>query len=173
MNQYPNEQAMLRFVGEIWPEIRRRVPDARLTIAGMNPTARLRSIAEDQPGVTVTGFVDDIRPVIGKQALYVCPMFDGGGTRLKLLDAMALACPIVATPMAMEGLDATDGDQVRISEFGPAFVDTVVELLGDPAARQALGRRAREWTEATYGWESIGNRLVRSYERAATSKTPA
>lgn len=169
MNQYPNEQAMLRFIRELLPEIRRRAPRTRLIVAGMNPTPALLSAIGSDPGITVTGFVDDIRPWIARGAVYICPILDGGGTRLKLLDAMALARPIVATPLSMEGIGATHGDQVLIAQFGAPFVDEVVRLLADPDERERLARRAREWVVATFAWEAIGQRLVEAYRLAAAT----
>ncbi len=155
MNWYPNEHAMLRFLGELWPAIVARAPRARLIVAGMNPGPKLEAAAARVPNVQVTGFVPDVRPVIGAAAVYVCPILDGGGTRLKMLDAMALGKAIVATPLGAEGIDVVDGHDVLVREFGPPFVDAVLDLLARPDRCAELGRAARACAVARYDWEAI------------------
>ena len=169
MNWYPNESAMARFLAELWPAIRARLPGARLVIAGMNPPASLLSAASRDSSVRVTGFVEDIRGAITGALVYVCPILDGGGTRLKLLDAMSLAMPIVATPVAAEGLDVADGREMIIRDFGERFVDAAVVCAGDPAVRAAIGSGARRRIETTYDWPIIGRDLAAARDRAAAS----
>ncbi len=164
MNWYPNDVAMRRFVRELWPEIRRRNAEARLTVVGMNPTTGLLAAAAGDRGVRVVGFVEDVRPWIAAASVYVCPILDGGGTRLKLLDAMALGKAIVATPLAAEGLEVEDGREMVIREFGPPFVEAVVGLLSSPETRKPLGSAARRTAVARYAWRGLGERLVAAYE---------
>jgi glycosyltransferase involved in cell wall biosynthesis len=166
MNWYPNEHGMIHFLDRLWPELKRRMPRARLTVAGMHPTRRLLDAARADPAIRVTGFVEDIRPVIRGAAVYVCPILDGGGTRLKLLDAMALAMPIVATPVAVEGLPVADGRHALVRPADAAFVDAIAQCLGDPAQAAALGHNARELVLAEFAWSRIGRDLLRAYERA-------
>lgn len=173
MNWYPNESAMSRFLAELWPRIRSRLPGARLVVAGMNPAASLLAAAARDASLKVTGFVEDIRGAITGALVYVCPILDGGGTRLKLLDAMSLGMPIVATPMAAEGLDVVDGREMLIREFGDPFVDASVACAGDPALRRAIGDGARRRVETTYDWPIIGRTLAAAWERAAASRTAA
>ncbi|MEZ5287583.1 MAG: glycosyltransferase family 4 protein [Vicinamibacterales bacterium] len=89
----------------VWPELTRTMPDARLTIVGASPPQAVLDLAARDSRVTVTGFVDDVRPYMEKAQVYLCPMRDGGGTRLKILDALSMGIPIVATEMALEGID--------------------------------------------------------------------
>jgi len=166
MNWYPNEEAMCRFVRELWPQVRKQRPDTRLVIVGMNPTSKLRAVAAGDDSVTIVGFVEDVRPAIAAASLYVCPILDGGGTRLKLLDAMALGKAIVATPLAVEGLEVADGRDVVVREFGAPFVDAIVGLLADSGRRAELAREARQTAVARYAWKDLGARLVAVYETA-------
>ncbi len=155
MNWYPNEHGMLRFLDELWNPIREAEPNATLSIVGMNPTSTLRAAAAAKPGVEVTGFVPDVRARICRAAVYVCPILDGGGTRLKILDALSLARPIVGTPLAVEGIDVRDEREVLVRPFGSAFVDGILALLRDAKRRAALGAAAREVALARYDWSVI------------------
>lgn len=170
MNWYPNDHAMRRFLAELWPDIRRQRPDARLLIVGMNPTRKLLAAAAGDASVRITGFVEDVRPLISASTLYVCPILDGGGTRLKLLDAMAMGQAIVATPLAGEGLEVRDGDEMVIREFGAPLVRAIIELLDRPEGRAVLGERARQRAVATYAWGRIGLDLVAAYREAAEER---
>lgn len=173
MNWYPNDRGMRRFLAEVWPEMTRRFEGLRLLIVGMNPTRSLIAAAAGDPSVRVTGFVEDVRPLVSSAALYVCPVLEGGGTRLKLLDAMAMGKAIVATPLAAEGLEVSDGDEMVIREFGAPFVDAVIALLRDPRRRAGLAARARARAVSTYAWKRIGRRLAEVYDEvAATSPAP-
>jgi glycosyltransferase involved in cell wall biosynthesis len=169
MNWYPNENAMSRFIRELWPQIRERLKPVQLVIAGMNPPASLLRLAATDASIRVTGFVDDIRSVITGSLVYVCPILDGGGTRLKLLDAMSLGMPIVTTPMAVEGLEVQDGRHLLIREFGEEFVEGVVTCAHDAGLRQRVASEARSLVEQRYDWEIVGRALVGAWERAAES----
>ena len=171
MNWYPNDEAMCRFIRELWPEIRRKRADVQLVVVGMNPTARLLAIARGDDRIRVLGFVEDVRPPVASAALYVCPILDGGGTRLKLLDAMALGKAIVATPLAIEGLEVVDGRDVVVREFGLPFVDAVVELLADRNRRATLAVEARRTAIKRYSWPDLGAKLVSVY-RSALEEAP-
>jgi glycosyltransferase involved in cell wall biosynthesis len=170
MNWYPNEHGILHFIDTAWPEVKRRVPEARLVVAGMNPTHALRERARQDRAIEITGFVEDIRPVITAASVYVCPILDGGGTRLKLLDAMALGMPIVSTPVAAEGLDAEDGTHLLIRECDTRFVDAVVACLEDPQRCSELGGAARSLAVRRYDWSIVGEELVRAYRRVGSSE---
>jgi glycosyltransferase involved in cell wall biosynthesis len=132
----------------------------------MHPSSRLKTLAKDDERIAITGFVDDVRPEVGSAALYICPILDGGGTRLKLLDAMALGKAIVATPLAVEGLDLQDGRDVVVREFGAPFIDSVLTLLDDDDRRAALAGEARRTAVARYSWTEIGAKLRSVYAEA-------
>ena len=112
MDWHPNEDAVIYFADAILPRIRAEIPDATLTVVGRNPTARLREVAA-RAGIDVTGTVDDVRPSIGEAAVYVVPLRAGGGTRLKIFEALAMAKPVVSTTVGAEGLGARERSPFR------------------------------------------------------------
>jgi glycosyltransferase involved in cell wall biosynthesis len=163
MNQFANEHSMLKFVKELWPSLKEQVPGVRLVIAGMNPTRRLFAATENDKAITVTGFLDDVRPHLTRAAVYLCPIIHGGGTRLKILDAMSMEKPIVATPIAAEGLNVTDGRDILLREFGPPFVEGIVQLLSSEDSRRGMAREARRTAVREYDWGAISAKLEDVY----------
>ena len=155
MDWLPNEDAMSYCVESILPLIRRAEPDAHLTIVGRNPSARVRALADGNPAVTVTGSVPDVRPYLEEASVFVVPLRIGGGTRLKIYEALAMDRAVVSTPIGAEGLDTTNGETIAIAESPDAFADAVVRLLREPAAAVALGRRGGDFVRAHYGWERV------------------
>ena len=138
MDWHPNEDAVVYFADAILPRIRAEIPDATLTVVGRNPTARLREVAA-RAGIDVTGTVDDVRPSIGEAAVYVVPLRAGGGTRLKIFEALAMAKPVVSTTVGAEGLGARRRTPLR-RRRRPGCVCR----LGDwPAAEPRAAPRAR------------------------------
>lgn len=155
MDWHPNEDAILYFADAILPRIRAEVPDVSLTVVGRNPTARLRDVAA-RAGIDVTGTVDDVRPSMGEAAVYVVPLRAGGGTRLKIFEALAMAKPVVSTTVGAEGLALESGRHFVAADAPGDFADAVVRLLRDPRGRHALGQAGRDLVEAYYSWPTIG-----------------
>jgi glycosyltransferase involved in cell wall biosynthesis len=154
MDWHPNEDAVLYFADAILPRIRAEVPGVTLTVVGRNPTARLREAAE-RAGIDVTGTVDDVRPSIGEAAVYVVPLRAGGGTRLKIFEALAMAKPVVSTTVGAEGLALEDGRHFIAADKPDTFADSVVGLLRNPERRRALGQAGRDLVKAYYSWPTI------------------
>jgi glycosyltransferase involved in cell wall biosynthesis len=154
MDWYPNEDAMLHFVGEILPRVKQRVPDVSLTIVGRNPSERIRALGQ-QPGIDVTGTVADVRPHIREGSLYVVPLRVGGGTRLKIFEALAMGKPVLSTTVGAEGLGAVPGRHLDIADGPGVFADRVVALLGDPGQRASLGAEGRALVESQYSWAQV------------------
>lgn len=157
---YPNAAAMRFFLRDVWPKLLERFPAATLRIVGRSPPPDLREAAERTSGVEVMGFVDEMRPLVHESAVYVCPIRDGGGTKLKMLDAMALGQAIVAHPIACEGLDVTPGREVLVADTPQQFVESIGLLFQDPSLRDALGRRAREHVVRNFDVRTIGKRYA-------------
>jgi sugar transferase (PEP-CTERM/EpsH1 system associated) len=155
MDWMPNEDAILWFAEAILPLVRARVPDVTLTVVGRNATARLRALGESDPAIRVTGSVPDVRPYIERAALFVVPIRVGGGTRLKIFEAMAMERAVVSTRVGAEGLPVRDGVDGVLRDDPAAFADAVVELLHDPARAAAIGRAAAAMVRASYGWEGV------------------
>lgn len=162
MDFRPNVDAVAWFAQEVLPLVRREVDDATFVIVGKAPHARVQELAR-LPGVTVTGFVPDIRAHIAAAAVYVVPLRIGGGTRLKVLEAMAMRRGLVSTRLGCEGIPLTDGREALFADDAPGFAQAVTALLRDPARRAQLGDAGRRFVEANYGWPAITPRLKTVY----------
>jgi glycosyltransferase involved in cell wall biosynthesis len=156
MDWHPNEDAVLYFMESILPAIRAQVPETTFTVVGRNPTDRLREAADRIGGVTVTGTVNDVRPFIAEGAVYVVPLRAGGGTRLKIFEAFAMARPVVSTTVGAEGLGIEPGLHYTRVDEPREFASAVVSLLRDPARRAQLGGAGRHLVETCYSWPTIG-----------------
>jgi glycosyltransferase involved in cell wall biosynthesis len=160
MDWYPNVDAMRFFLDSVWPALKARYPEATVGIVGSNPPEWLVKVGAADPSIRVYGFVDDVRPYIEGAALYVCPIRDGGGTRLKILDAMAMARCIVAHPVASEGIRVTDGETIVYADEPESFVAQIVALLEDPRRAGRIGDAARQLVQQEYSFHGIGIRLA-------------
>jgi sugar transferase (PEP-CTERM/EpsH1 system associated) len=172
MDWIPNEDAMQHFCADILPRIRREEPGVTLSIVGRAPTPAVERLAEIA-GVEVTGRVDDVRDYIGRAAVYVVPIRIGGGTRLKIFEAMSMGKAVVSTTVGAEGLPITNGTDVWLADSPDAFAGAVVSLLGDPARRMRLERAARELVLAHYDWSAVAGQLEEALETAAGKRSVA
>lgn len=154
MDWLPNEDGMTYFCREILPKIRQAEPEATLSIIGRAPTPAVRRLAEI-PGVDVTGRVDDVRPHIARGAVYVVPLRIGGGTRLKIFEAMSMAKAVVSTTVGAEGLPVTNGHDIDIADEPARFAHAVVHLMRDTDARRAIERAARALVVERYDWSAV------------------
>lgn len=156
MDWLPNEDAILHFAHAILPLILREVPDASLTVVGRKPSAKLRAAIAGLP-IELTGGVDDIRPYVARAAVYVVPLRVGGGTRLKICEALAMGKAVVATTVGAEGLPLLPGEHFIHSDDPADFSRAVVSLLRDPGRRQALGAAGRRLMEARHTWPQVAS----------------
>lgn len=163
MDFRPNVDAMVWFCSEILPLIRAEIPLAHITIVGQKPSPRILGL-EAQRGVKVTGWVPDTRAFVADAALYVVPLRMGSGTRLKVLEAMAMGKAIVSTARGAEGIEATPGRDLEIADSSEAFAHTAAALLRDPDRRKRLGRAARALVESKYDWRTIVPGFERLYQ---------
>jgi glycosyltransferase involved in cell wall biosynthesis len=168
MDFRPNADAVEWFVDEILPRIRSVRPDAEFLAVGQRPGPRLLR-RHGRAGVTVTGAVDDVRPFLARASVVVAPLRFGGGTRVKLLEAMACARPIVATGLAAEGLAVRDGIELLLADSPDRFARAVLALLDDPARARSLGEAGRALVRARYDWRQIAPRLLSVYEDATAA----
>lgn len=164
MNWYPNIEAVLYLAKDIWPLLKAKNPSLVCDIIGANPPAIVRDLANECSDFHIHGFVDDVRPFIRTAAVYVCPIRDGGGTKLKVLDAMAMGKAIVAHPIACEGIRVTHDVNVLIADGAKQFVDSITTLIANPSKRKALGSAARTLVENLYGYDAIGLQLSEAFE---------
>jgi glycosyltransferase involved in cell wall biosynthesis len=154
MDWFPNEDAIAYLSQAILPRIRAAVPDVTVVVVGRNPSARLRALAE-AAGIQVTGTVPDVRPYIDEAAVYVVPIRAGGGTRLKIYEALAMAKAVVSTTVGAEGLAVTPNHEIVIADEADTFARAVVGLLSDQARRRALAEAGRLLVSTRYAWERV------------------
>jgi glycosyltransferase involved in cell wall biosynthesis len=156
----PNRDAVCWFLDEIFPSVRASIPGARLTVtgdAGSEPP-------QVGPEVVLTGRVADVRPLLAASAVSLAPIRVGGGTRLKILEAMAVGTPVVATTKAVEGLDVQDGEHLLIADTPRRFADAVRRLLQDPAGARAMAERAGRLFRARYDANVVVPEFLRLVE---------
>ncbi len=166
MDYFANIEAVEWFVNEIFPLIREQEPQVKFFIAGSNPTKQVKQLAQ-HPGVTVTGYVEDLRPYLHKATACVVPLRIARGVQNKLLEAMAAGKAIVATPEAAAGLHLTDGEELLTAATPREFADTVLRIIRDQSLRESLGRRARRFVETNHKWTPLLESLVRLLETVA------
>jgi glycosyltransferase involved in cell wall biosynthesis len=159
MDWMPNIDGIRWFADEILPIIRGARPDCSLTIAGRRPAPEVQRLAEKDPRIRVTGTVSDIRPYLWGSAVSIVPLRIGGGTRLKIYEAMAARIPVVSTTIGAEGLDIRNGEDIHIANSAAEFADRCLALLGDPAARTRMVNAAWEMLAARYSWEVVSRKF--------------
>jgi len=165
-----NFDAMEFFLSEVFPLVKARHPDVTLRITGKADGVPVNRLAMDE-NVTLTGYLEDIRPAVAQSWICVVPLQIGGGTRLKILEAMALGTAVVSTSKGAEGLDVTPGQDILIADEPTAFASAVLRLLGDGELRTRLAVNGKKLVRERYGWEQIGEKLdlflhqvVRNYQ---------
>jgi glycosyltransferase involved in cell wall biosynthesis len=176
MDWMPNQDGVTWFVSKVWPKVMAAHPRATFEIVGRNPPAAIRALAT-APGVIVAGGVPDVRPHLAAAAVVVVPLLVGGGTRLKIYEAMATARPVVSTRIGAEGLPLVPGEHYLAADEPDAFADAVIQLLGDADRRRALGTAADRFVRERYGSEPVARQfdaICREVveRKHPTSKTP-
>lgn len=164
MDFRPNVDAVLWFAKEVLPLVREEVACAHFVIAGQRPHRRLAALGRN-PAITLTGWVEDVRPFFEAATVYVAPLRIGGGTRLKLLEAMAMEKAIVATSLGAEGYPVQHGRELLLADTPAAFADAVVSLLQSASRRSQLGKTGRSFVEKRYDWQAIVPRVEDVYAR--------
>jgi glycosyltransferase involved in cell wall biosynthesis len=165
MDWHPNEDAIRYFISDILPAIRREVPEASLTVVGRNPGAGLRQAAAEA-GVRVTGTVADVRPYMDAAAVYVVPLRIGGGTRLKVFEALSMGKAVVSTTVGVEGLPLVAGEHYLKADDPAAFAAAVAGLLRDPVHRRALGRAGQGLVLERFAWPRVAQEFGACCEAA-------
>jgi sugar transferase (PEP-CTERM/EpsH1 system associated) len=157
MDWLPNEDAVVHFLENILPLVRRDIPDVWLTVVGRYPSQRLKALAQREDGVRLTGWVPDVRPFVSEAAVCIVPLRIGGGTRIKIFEAMAMGKAVLSTTLGAEGLPVCDKDNIVIADEPAAFAQALTSLLRDAAARRRLGDRAHRFVAENYSWANAGN----------------
>jgi len=172
MNMFANRDAVMYFVREIWPRINARAGGVRVFLVGQDPPKELLKVAAQDPRLIVTGYVTDIRRVVCSSAVYVVPLRVGGGTRLKVLDAMAMGKAVVSTSIGCEGIEVRSGEHLVVADTPEGFAEATVELLRNPSRRLMIGRAARELVErrASFSQRRCGAALGAGYFAVGDSR---
>lgn len=162
MNTPKNANTILDFCNNVFPAISDSVRGVKLYVVGGDPSPDV--IRLGGPSIVVTGFVDDVRPYLAKCSVFIVPMTEGTGIKSKVLEAMAMAKPVVTTPVGILGIDARNGEEVAVVEGRAEFADMVVKLLRDTGMRSRMGNNARKLIEREYSWEHTAAAICRCYE---------
>ena len=155
MDWMPNIDGATWFTAEILPLLRRRHPECSVALVGRKPTAALTALAKNDPRLHVTGTVPDVRPWLHGAKVSIVPLRVGGGTRLKIYEAMAAGVPVVSTTIGAEGLDVVDGQTIRLGDTAAAFADACASLLDDAQARRRTAADALSMVSERYSWEAV------------------
>lgn len=162
MGYHANEAAALFLVQEIMPYVWQQRPEVQLTIVGSSPPSSIMALAND-PRIQVTGFVPDLRPYLASASLAACPLRYGVGIQNKVLEAMAMATPVVAARQVTQALQAVEGRDVLLATQPEEYVANIMKLLADQEYAQALGRSGRQYVEEHHNWDKAAERLEHIY----------
>jgi len=160
MDWLPNDDAIRYFTREIMPLIKSKVPDVTLTVVGRNPAPALVDLSKEDPSLIITGRVDDVRPYMENAAAYIVPLRIGGGTRLKIFEAMAMEKPLISTRIGAEGLPLTNGVELLLADEPATFADAVVRVLNDDGYAKELGQRAATVVRENFGWRQVSEQFT-------------
>jgi sugar transferase (PEP-CTERM/EpsH1 system associated) len=164
MDYHANIEGVVNFAREVWPNLRARQPKLVFTIVGRYPSREVRELART-PGIEVTGTVDDVRPFYRKAVAAIVPINVGGGSRLKILEAMAAGVPVVSTTLGAEGLDMRHGENILIADTNEQLVEAIVSVVEDEARRNRLGAAGRALVFKHYDWAKLGGLLFEIYQK--------
>lgn len=164
MDWLPNVDGMKFFMAEVWPKIRAALPDASLTIVGRDPLPEMLELAKSDSGIAVTGRVEDIRPYVKEAAAFVVPLRIGGGTRLKIYEALAMECPVISTTVGAEGLPLQHEKEILLADTPGEFASAVVSVLTNEQLATGLGRRGADLVRTRFGWDRATDIFARICE---------
>ena len=170
MDWLPNEDAIRWFIEDILPLIRQEMPQVSLTVVGRNPFPSLVESSKKDSSILVTGRVDDVRPFMERGSVYIVPIRIGGGTRLKVYEAMAMELPIVSTTIGAEGLPVEDGTEIFLRDDPQEFAAVVVKLLKDKGLAQIIGKQAATTVREKFGWRTVADDFTKLCEKAIESR---
>ena len=166
MDMHPNQEAMEYFLRQIWSRVVAQTPDVNLLVVGRKPPKWLIEVARRDSRIQVTGFVDDVRPYFQKAAVCICPVLSGGGTRLKILDSLAMGVPVVATSFAASGLSLEHCKHLLLADTEQQFIDYIQRLFTTPALRSELASAGSKRVDQLYSWTVVGQTLMETYDLA-------
>ena len=160
MNYQPNADAAFWFIEKVLPIIRQTRPEVRLRVIGRDPPGALRRLAEKSEGVEVTGTVDEVLPLLRECVMLVVPLRAGSGVRLKIMESLSAALPIVSTSIGAEGLSLESGTDLLIADDAPSFAQAVLRLVGDPELRRSMAQKGQQRALADFSWHDSAASLT-------------
>jgi len=155
MDWLPNEDGMSFFLESILPLVKTQEGEVRIVVVGRNPSALFQRRCRNHPEVQLTGWVDDTRPYIARASLFIVPLRIGGGTRMKIYEAMAMGKTVISTSIGAEGLPVQHGENILIADRPNDFADEIVRLLSDPDLADDIGRNARRYVAKNFAWTQV------------------
>ena len=161
---YPNRDAMIFFAKKVWPQLKAKPQAATMTVVGRGSIPLLNNIAATDSSFKVAGFVPDVRTYLEQASIYVCPIRDGGGTKLKVLDALGMGIPLIAHPIACEGINVRNGEHVIFAETPKQFCDAILSLSAAPELKMKLSANGRQLIEEQYCYNKIGEKMAKVYQ---------
>ena len=164
MDYHANIEGAVSFAREVWPRLRARQPELVFTIVGRDPSREVRALALT-PGIEVTGTVDDVRPFYRNAVAAIVPLNVGGGSRLKILEAMAAGVPVVSTALGADGLDVRPGENILIADTNEQLVEAIASVVEDEEQRNRLGSAGRALVSSRYDWGKVGGLLCEIYQK--------
>lgn len=165
LSWYPNTKAVSFLANKLWPKLKLAIPEIECDIIGANPPNDVLKLSNQDRTFRVHGFVDDIHPFFTTTSIYICPITDGGGTKLKIIDALAMGMPIVADPIACEGISVENNVNIIFAETEEEYVSNIKSLFDSTDSMRKLGEKARELAVKSYSYESIGAHLEEIYKK--------
>ncbi|MDI1261204.1 glycosyltransferase [Aquabacterium sp.] len=166
MDWMPNIDGILEFTKNVYPLIKNQCPDVRLTIIGRNPTPAIVALSALDPSIKVTGTVDDVRPYMSKATVSVVPLRVGGGTRIKIFEAMAMGIPVVSSTIGAEGLPVQDGVNIHVADDANIFSQRVLALLQNPPTARAMGDAGKHMVSEKFSWRTAVDQFDQLCDKA-------
>ena len=170
LDWFPNEDAMMYFIDEIWPLVLRKFSESRFTIVGRNPSRDLLGMVEKNQSVNVTGTTPDVRPFIDEAVVYAVPLRVGGGSRLKILEAFAMCKPVISTTIGAEGLDVCHQRDILIADSPQEFAEGICQLMVDSAMRHQIARKGHALVKKKHEWKHLARKLEQVWDDTACKR---
>ncbi len=170
LDWYPNTRAVRYIANEIWPRLKQIIPNAKINIIGYGAPEDLLQLSNQDSNFNVLGYVDDLKPYLDTATLYICPIDDGGGTKLKILDAFSAGKAVVAHEVACEGLQVEHGKQALLASDADSYIENIITLIENKNLREEIQKNARKHVEESFSFSSIGLRLSQHFSKLHADK---
>jgi len=159
-----NKDAVDYFLDDIFPIIKAKIPDVKVTFVGSSPTAKLIKATQNSSGVEIAGYVDDVRPFVDAASVFIAPLRSGSGTKIKVLNALSLKKAVITTSIGAEGIDVEHKKNIIISDNAQEFAQHTIKLLENPQHAEKIAQSGRKFVEENYAWEIVFNKMKHIYE---------